>query len=76
MTGEAGKAKASRGPTMWKRLPESADWSPSNKGIKLTKLSGHGSADGHAAACPRRLGLTRAPLRSLPPVFDGLEREG
>ena len=32
--------------------------------------------DGGAASCPRRRGWTRAPLRSLSPVFDGHERSG
>src|SRR5512143_3866850 len=35
-------------------------------------FGGMGSADGHAASCPRRPDRTRAPLRSLSPVFGEL----
>jgi len=42
---------------------------PSNKGMKLTKLWRHGCQNGHAASCPHWPDRTRAPLRSLSPVF-------
>ena len=44
---------------------------PPNKGMKLTKLSAARFRGRRAASCPRRPG-TRAPLRSLSPVFGGL----
>ena len=45
---------------------------PPNKGMKLTKLSAAPLRGRSSASCPRRFSRTRAPLRSLSPVFDGL----
>jgi hypothetical protein len=53
-------------------------YTPSNKGMKLTKLSAAPTLAPQAALGRRRRlmpapvsGMARAPLRSLSPVFDG-----